>query len=103
MQLLEQGERDMLKKCSNCNARISVSEFYKQYLFKNRFRYTCSECGTVHKANLISIIMYTIIFIVLYGYIIVKSTFSFSINVFLLLIYIFIFQPLILKYENKNK
>ncbi len=92
----------MLKKCSNCNKKISFSEFYKQFLFKNRFKYTCTECGTVYNANLISIILYTIIFIILYVYIIIKSKFLFSTNIVLLLIYILILQPFIFKYDKKK-
>jgi CXXC-20-CXXC protein len=92
----------MIKECSNCNRKISFSEYYKHYLLKNRYKFTCPECGTVHKATRISFIISTIIFIGLYCYIIAISKFSLSTNIVLLLIYFLLLQPLIMKYERKD-
>jgi CXXC-20-CXXC protein len=92
----------MIRECSNCNREISFSEFYKHYLLKNRYKFTCPECGTVHKANLMSIIISSILFIVLYLYIITKSNFALSTNFLLLIIYLLFLQPLIMKYERKE-
>ena len=92
----------MINKCSNCNRKISFSEFYIQYLLKKRYRFTCPECGTVHKATRISFIISTIIFIGLYCYIIAISKFSLSTNIVLLLIYFLLLEPLIMKYERKD-
>ncbi len=92
----------MIKECSNCNRKISFSEYYKHYLLKNRYKFTCPECGTVHKATRISFIISTIIFIGLYCYIIAISKFSLSTNIVLLLIYFLLLEPLIMKYERKD-
>jgi len=92
----------MLKDCINCQTKISFLDFYKQYLINNRFKYTCSKCGAVYKASIASIVVYSIIFVILYGYLILKATFSFSTNVLVLIIYFLIFQPLILKYNIKK-
>lgn len=98
----------MIRECSNCNTKISLSEFYKQYFSKDRFKYTCSICGTVHKATtfsiIISIIAYSVIFTILFLHFIPKSKLTFIVNFSLVIImYFLLLQPLILQYKKKFK
>lgn len=92
----------MLKECCNCKTKITLSDFYKQYI-KNRYRYTCSKCGAVHKAKISSIVVYTVIFLSLYMYLLLNDTFTLLMDIFILFIYILIFEPLILKYTLMSK
>ncbi len=89
----------MLKKCSNCNSKVSISEFYKQY-FRNRYIYKCPKCGTVHGAITFSRILNFAILVILY-FLLIKR-FSLLTNIFLLLFYISIVEPLLSIYKKKN-
>ncbi len=90
----------MIKECSNCHSKISFIEYYKHY-FKNRFIYTCSKCGTVHRSTTFSRIVTAIILIITILYSTTKSS-SFSLNIFWILIYFLILEPLLLQYERKD-
>ena len=89
----------MLKKCSNCNSKVSTLEFYKQY-YRNRYIYKCSKCGTVYGAIAFSRILNFIILVALYFYLIKR--FSLLTNIIFLLIYISIVEPLLSIYKKKN-
>ena len=60
----------MLKECSNCKAKIPFLDFYKNYLIGNRYKYTCTKCGAVHKAKISSILIFSAIFFVINMYLI---------------------------------
>lgn len=93
----------MLKECSNCKAKIPFLDFYKNYLIGNRYKYTCTKCGAVHKAKISSILIFSAIFFVINMYLILTDTFSFSTNVILVILCIVVVEPLLLKYELKIK
>lgn len=89
----------MIRKCSNCGSKVSISEFYKQY-YRNRYIYKCTKCGTVHGAIAVSRILNFIILVAFYFLLIRR--FSLLTNIFLILTYIAVVEPLLSIYKRKD-
>lgn len=60
-----------MRACSDCKAHIKFIDYYKQFI-KNRYKYTCKDCGTVYSVTGFSIILNSIIMFIPMGYMIVK-------------------------------
>lgn len=89
----------MLKECSNCTSKIKFLLYYKQFI-KNRYRYTCKECGAIYKATTVSIIFNLIVMVIPFIYMSIKDLFL--LNIIWIIIWGFVLQPFILLYENMN-
>jgi CXXC-20-CXXC protein len=89
----------MIKECSNCTSKITFLEYYKQFI-KNRYQYTCKECGAMYKATTLSIILNFIVMVIPTIYIGIKNLIS--LNIIWIIIWGFLLQPLILLYKNMD-
>ena len=89
----------MLKECSNCKSKIKFLDYYKQFI-KNRYRYTCNECGAIYKASNFSIIFNFIVMVIPSTYMVIKDLFF--INIIWIIIWGVLLQPLILLYKNMD-
>lgn len=90
----------MMRVCSNCKTNIKFIDYYKQFI-RNRYKYTCKDCGTVYSVTGFSIILNSIIMFVPMGYLIVKGLLI--PNIIWILIWGFVLQPFILSYKRKDQ
>ena len=89
----------MIRVCSNCKANIKFIDYYKQFI-RNRYKYTCKDCGTVYGATVFSIILNLIIMLIPMGYMIAKRLLV--PNIIWILIWGLVLQPFILLYKQKD-
>lgn len=89
----------MMRACSNCRTNIKFIDYYKQFI-RNRYKYTCKDCGTVYSVTVFSIILNSIIMFAPMGYMIVKRLLV--PNIIWILIWGFVLQPFILLYKQKD-
>lgn len=86
----------MLKECSICKSKITFLDYYKQFI-KNRYRYTCKECGAIYKATNLSIIINLIVMAIPSIYMAIKDLVL--LNIIWIATWGFLLQPYILSYK----
>lgn len=89
----------MIKECSNCTSKITFLDYYKQFI-KNRYRYTCKECGAIYKATTLSIISNLVVMLIPSIYMVIKDLFL--LNIIWIIIWGLLLQPLILLYKKMD-
>lgn len=92
------GGKYMLKKCINCNDKISFKDFYMGGLLRGYYEYICPKCGAKHKVLKQSILIYFLAAVVPMGVLLKLNQKNLA---FLwLIISISILQPLIFKFKK---